>query len=487
MSDTSETGTGPTRSQAETSEKESDLKVQTALTVTQNLEVSEPPKASKAPEVSEAEKVSKAAGPSKATEVAKAPEAPEAAATKVSSTTKLTETQSLATEKKSPAGDTKVQKADPQAVTVPATETKKVSCVADTKVNTKAQETEAAASQAPEADEPEPEGTVAPAQENQDTRPKVKAKKARKVKHLNGEEEGSSDQSQASGTTGGRRVSKALMASMARRASRGPIAFWARRASRTRLAAWARRALLSLRSPKARRGKARRRAAKLQAAEEPEAPPPRDVALLQGRANELVKYLLAKDQTKIPIKRADMLKDIIKEYTDVYPEIIERAGYSLEKVFGIQLKEIDKNDHLYILLSTLEPTDAGILGTTKDSPKLGLLMVLLSIIFMNGNRSSEAVIWEVLRKLGLRPGIHHSLFGDVKKLITDEFVKQKYLDYARVPNSNPPEYEFFWGLRSYHETSKMKVLKFACKILLIPAAFLFMPGCVLRNVLNTAL
>lgn len=107
---------------------------------------------------------------------------------------------------------------------MPATETKKVSCVADTKVNTKAQETEAAASQAP-ADEPEPESAAAQSQENQDTRPKVKAKKARKVKHLDGEEDGSSDQSQASGTTGGRRVSKALMASMARRASRGPIAF----------------------------------------------------------------------------------------------------------------------------------------------------------------------------------------------------------------------------------------------------------------------
>lgn len=466
MSDTSESGTGPTHFQTEASEKDSDLKMQTLLTVTQNLEVSETPKASKTPEVSEAVKVSNAAGVSKATEVSKSPEAQEAAATQVSSTTKLTDTQVLAAEKKSPAADTKMQNADPQAVTVPATKTKKVSCVADTKVNTKALETEAAASQAPE-DEPEPEGATAQAQEaqeNQDTRPKVKAKKARKVKHLNGEEDGSSDQSQASGTTGGRRVSKALMASMARRASRGPIAFWARRASRTRLAAWARRALLSLRSPKARRGKARRRAAKLQSSQEPEASPPRDVALLQGRANDLVKYLLVKDQTKIPIKRSDMLKDIIKEYTDVYPEIIERAGYSLEKVFGIQLKEIDKNDHLYILLSTLEPTDAGILGTTKDSPKLGLLMVLLSIIFMNGNRSSEAVIWEVLRKLGLRPGIHHSLFGDVKKLITDEFVKQKYLDYARVPNSNPPEYEFFWGLRSYYETSKMKVLKFACKV-----------------------
>lgn len=463
MSDTSESGKGPTHFQTDAPEKDSDLKMQALLTVTQNLEVSETPKASKAPEVSEAVKVSNASGVSKATEVSESPEAQETAATQASSTTKLTDTQVLAAEKKSPAADTKMQNTDPQAVTMPATETKKVSCVADTKVNTKALDTEAAASQAPE-DEPEPEGATAQAQENQDTRPKVKAKKARKVKHLNGEEDGSSDQSQASGTTGGRRVSKALMASMARRASRGPIAFWARRASRTRLAAWARRALLSLRSPKARRGKARRRAAKLQSSQEPEAPPPRDVALLQGRANDLVKYLLVKDQTKIPIKRSDMLKDIIKEYTDVYPEIIERAGYSLEKVFGIQLKEIDKNDHLYILLSTLEPTDAGILGTTKDSPKLGLLMVLLSIIFMNGNRSSEAVIWEVLRKLGLRPGIHHSLFGDVKKLITDEFVKQKYLDYARVPNSNPPEYEFFWGLRSYYETSKMKVLKFACKV-----------------------
>ncbi|XP_055124194.1 melanoma-associated antigen D2 [Symphalangus syndactylus] len=463
MSDTSESGAGLTRFQAEASEKDSSSMMQTLLTVTQNVEVPETPKASKALEVSEDVKVSKASGVSKATEVSKTPEAQEAPATQASSTTQLTDTQVLAAENKSLAADTKKQNADPQAVTMPATETKKVSRVADTKVNTKAQETEAAPSQAP-ADEPEPENAAAPSQENQDTRPKVKAKKARKVKHLDGEEDGSSDQSQASGTTGGRRVSKALMASMARRASRGPIAFWARRASRTRLAAWARRALLSLRSPKARRGKARRRAAKLQSSQEPEAPPPRDVALLQGRANDLVKYLLAKDQTKIPIKRSDMLKDIIKEYTDVYPEIIERAGYSLEKVFGIQLKEIDKNDHLYILLSTLEPTDAGILGTTKDSPKLGLLMVLLSIIFMNGNRSSEAVIWEVLRKLGLRPGIHHSLFGDVKKLITDEFVKQKYLDYARVPNSNPPEYEFFWGLRSYYETSKMKVLKFACKV-----------------------
>lgn len=45
------------------------------------------------------------------------------------------------------------------------------------------------------------------------------------------------------------------------------------------------------------------------------------------------------------------------------------------------------------------------------------------------------------------------------------FLSSRYLEYKRVPNSRPPEYEFFWGLCSYHETSKMKVLKFACKLI----------------------
>uniref|UniRef100_A0A2K6G600 Trophinin n=1 Tax=Propithecus coquereli TaxID=379532 RepID=A0A2K6G600_PROCO len=192
-------------------------------------------------------------------------------------------------------------------------------------------------------------------------------------------------------------------------------------------------------------------------------PPHRDVAILQERANKLVKYLLVKDQTKIPIRCLDMLKDVIQECDEYFPEIIERASYALEKMFRVNLKEIDKQSSLYILINNQE-SSAGILGTTKDTPKLGLLMVILSVIFMNGNKASEAVIWEVLRKLGLRPGVKHSLFGEVRKLITDEFVKQKYLEYKRVPNSRPPEYEFFWGLRSYHETSKMKVLKFACKV-----------------------
>ncbi|XP_011785348.1 PREDICTED: melanoma-associated antigen D4 [Colobus angolensis palliatus] len=115
-------------------------------------------------------------------------------------------------------------------------------------------------------------------------------------------------------------------------------------------------------------------------------------------------------------------------------------------------------------------------AATKDTPRLSLLLVILGVIFMNGNRASEAVLWEALRKMGLRPGVRHPFLGDLRKLITDDFVKQKnlelregtplsmapswYLEYKKIPNSNPPEYEFLWGLRARHETSKMRVLRF---------------------------
>lgn len=40
----------------------------------------------------------------------------------------------------------------------------------------------------------------------------------------------------------------------------------------------------------------------------------------------------------------------------------------------------------------------------------------------------------------------------------------RYLEYKKVPNSSPPEYEFFWGLRARYETSKMRVLRFIAQV-----------------------
>ncbi|GCC44308.1 hypothetical protein chiPu_0028746, partial [Chiloscyllium punctatum] len=40
----------------------------------------------------------------------------------------------------------------------------------------------------------------------------------------------------------------------------------------------------------------------------------------------------------------------------------------------------------------------------------------------------------------------------------------RYLEYQRVPHTDPAEYEFRWGPRAVKETSKSKVLEFVAKV-----------------------
>uniref|UniRef100_A0A674J4G1 MAGE domain-containing protein n=1 Tax=Terrapene triunguis TaxID=2587831 RepID=A0A674J4G1_9SAUR len=58
----------------------------------------------------------------------------------------------------------------------------------------------------------------------------------------------------------------------------------------------------------------------------------------------------------------------------------------------------------------------------------------------------------------------HEVFGDVRELVTVEFVQQKSLEYRRRPNTDPAKFEFQWGVRATKETSKMQILNFVAKV-----------------------
>ncbi|NXX56572.1 NSE3 protein, partial [Scopus umbretta] len=182
------------------------------------------------------------------------------------------------------------------------------------------------------------------------------------------------------------------------------------------------------------------------------------------KVSELVQFLLVKDQKKIPIKRADILKKVIREYKDVYSEIVNRAGRTLQQVFGLQLVEIDTKHHVYILTSDLPRAEGENLRRDNQTAKLGLLIVILSFIFMKGNSAKDGAVWEFLRRLRLQPGERHEVFGDVKKLVTEEFVRQKYLEITPIPLTDPPEFKYQWGPRAAKETSKRDVLRFVAKV-----------------------
>ncbi|XP_020033798.1 non-structural maintenance of chromosomes element 3 homolog [Castor canadensis] len=192
---------------------------------------------------------------------------------------------------------------------------------------------------------------------------------------------------------------------------------------------------------------------------------PRTQKQLELKVAELVQFLLIKDQKKIPIKRADIVKHVIGDYKDVFPDLLKLAAERLQYVFGYKLVELEPKSNTYILINALEPVeeDAEVRGD-QGTPTTGLLMIVLGLIFMKGNTITETEVWDFLRRLGVYPTKKHLIFGDPKKLITEDFVRQRYLEYRRIPHTDPVDYELQWGPRTHLETSKMKVLKFVAKV-----------------------
>ncbi|XP_025853172.1 melanoma-associated antigen B3-like [Vulpes vulpes] len=186
----------------------------------------------------------------------------------------------------------------------------------------------------------------------------------------------------------------------------------------------------------------------------------------------LVQFLMYMYRRKKLITKANMLKIVNKKYKNRFLEILRRASFNLEVVFGVDLKEGTSTKDSYILVSKMDLPNNGTVSGGRGFPKTGLLMNLLGVIFMKGNCATEEKIWEFLNKMRIYAGKRHFIFGEPKKLITEDLVKLKYLEYRQVPNSNPARYEFLWGPRAHAETSKMKVLEFWAKINhTVPSAF----------------
>nr|XP_012612337.2 melanoma-associated antigen B1-like [Microcebus murinus] len=184
---------------------------------------------------------------------------------------------------------------------------------------------------------------------------------------------------------------------------------------------------------------------------------------LTRKASMLVQFLLEKYKKKEPILKADMVKVVNRKYKEHFPEILKKCCDRLELVYGLDLKGVKPGDEWYTLVSKLALSREGCLSGDGGLPKSGLLMSLLGVIFMKGNRATEEEVWEFLNALGVYSGRRHLIFGEPRKFITKDLVQENYLEYRQVPNSDPACYEFLWGPRARAETSKMKVLEFLAK------------------------
>uniref|UniRef100_A0A8D0TMY1 MAGE domain-containing protein n=1 Tax=Sus scrofa TaxID=9823 RepID=A0A8D0TMY1_PIG len=184
---------------------------------------------------------------------------------------------------------------------------------------------------------------------------------------------------------------------------------------------------------------------------------------LDDKVVMLMIFLLLKYQMKEPITEEEMLK-IVDSCQAHFPEILVRASERMEIIFGLDLQKVDPANHRYDLLIKLGLTYDGMLHGELGVPKTGILILILGLIFMKGNRATEDEVWEVLNVTGIYSGRKHFMFGEPRKLITEDFVKEKYLEYRQVANTDPAQFEFLWGPRAHAETTKMKVLEFLAKV-----------------------
>ena len=179
---------------------------------------------------------------------------------------------------------------------------------------------------------------------------------------------------------------------------------------------------------------------------------------------ELLEFLILKYGTKEPIFQAEMLNMVLRDNQAHFPVVFRKATQYLQLAFGLDMKEVDHREHIYVMVPTLGLTLNEMQRDEQSIPNAGLLVMVLSLIFLAGDQLSEEKVWGVLSKMGVFPGVEHCIFGEPKELLTQVWVRVGYLQYRQVPYSHPARYEFLWGPRAYAETSKQKVKDFLRKV-----------------------
>ncbi|XP_036995793.2 melanoma-associated antigen 10-like [Artibeus jamaicensis] len=189
-----------------------------------------------------------------------------------------------------------------------------------------------------------------------------------------------------------------------------------------------------------------------------------DIDPLEEKVANLVHFMVFKYRLRRSVTREELLKVVKRRDRAQFPVIFQKACKCLEVISGVDVKEVDPATHSYVLVNSLDLTYDEMLGDLQSMPKNGLLIIILGLIFLDGNCALEQNIWEFLSMLGVYPGRKHFIYGEPRKLITEVWVRENYLLYQQVPDSDPPRYTFMWGPRAHAETSKLQVLEFLAKI-----------------------
>ena len=114
------------------------------------------------------------------------------------------------------------------------------------------------------------------------------------------------------------------------------------------------------------------------------------VALNEMVAN-LIKFLLLMHPAKELTSQVEMLKKVLRDNQEHFLVVFSQASQCLQLVCGVEVKEVEPREHIYIMVPTVGLTYDTMLNSGQGLPKAGLPVLVLSLIMWNGDRAPEEV------------------------------------------------------------------------------------------------
>ena len=111
-------------------------------------------------------------------------------------------------------------------------------------------------------------------------------------------------------------------------------------------------------------------------------------------------FLLLKYRAKELTSQMEMLEKVLRDNQEQLSVVFSQASESLQPVCGMELKEVDPTEHIYIMVPTLGLTCDAMPSGGQSMPKACLLVLVLSLIMWNGDRAPEEEVWGALSKWG---------------------------------------------------------------------------------------
>ncbi|KAK3927539.1 Non-structural maintenance of chromosomes element 3-like protein [Frankliniella fusca] len=190
---------------------------------------------------------------------------------------------------------------------------------------------------------------------------------------------------------------------------------------------------------------------------------------LKELARSAVRYLLTNDYDKVPIKHSDIVKNLTKNTSKNTQQVLSLAGKMLKDVYGIKLiEDTSKATKQYLLINCMKHQEHIAVAPITQA-EMTLLAIILAIIFMQTSGRwrdcgiEQSKVHNFLQLLQIDPTDIHDHFGDVKKVL-ETFKSQKYLDIVKIENTDPPKFEYRWGMRAIEEVSPRAILQFATEL-----------------------